>query len=285
MVYLAIASVIWAFSFGLIKHFLIDLDPSFVAFVRMALALAVLLPFVRPRRFTRGLSLRFAAIGALQLGVMYVTYIRSYQYLMAYEVALLTIFAPLWITFLNGIFTRRLNVRFYLAALLALAGAAVIVSRGEGLGLALTGALLVQIANLAFGAGQLAYKRTLAAHPEVRSRDAFGLVCAGAVVVTLVATAFTFDPGELKKITGEQVLVLVYLGSVAAGLGFLMWNHGATRVNVGVLTAFNNVTIALAVPVSILVFGEDPDLLRLAIGAPLMLVAVFLNRGGDPGRA
>ena len=41
MIYLVIVSVIWAFSFPLIKLHLTGLDPSFVAFARMALVQGV----------------------------------------------------------------------------------------------------------------------------------------------------------------------------------------------------------------------------------------------------
>ena len=69
---------------------------------------------------------------------------------------------------------------------------------------------------------------------------------AGAVVVTLTATALTFDPGTFQ-ITPTQALVLVYLGVVAAGLGFLLWNQGATKVSDGTLAVMNNGYMPIAV--------------------------------------
>jgi len=46
LIYLVVVSVVWAFSFPLIKLRLTGLDASFVALVRMTLALLVLLPFL-----------------------------------------------------------------------------------------------------------------------------------------------------------------------------------------------------------------------------------------------
>jgi len=275
MIYLVIVSVIWAFSFPLIKLHLTSLDPSFVAFARMALALMVLLPFLRIRNVPAGLALRLSAIGGLQMGVMYVTYIRSYQYLQSYEVALLTILTPLWITLLSSLLSKKLNPRFHLAALFAVAGAAVIVYRPDALGPALVGALLVQIANLSFGAGQILFKRTMAAHPELESRQIMALLYAGAVVVTAVATALTFDPAGFE-ITTTQTLVLVYLGVVAAGLGFLLWNHGATIVSDGTLAVMNNGYMPIAVLAGLFWLGEDADPVRLVIGTSLMIIALFV---------
>jgi len=277
MIYLVIVSVIWAFSFPLIKLYLTDLDPSLVAFVRMALALLVLSPFLRVRNIKRTLALRLAAIGALQMGVMYVAYIRSFQYLKSYEVALLTILTPLWITLISSLLSRRLNPRFHVAAVLAIAGAALIVFRSDALGPALTGVVLVQIANLAFGAGQIFFKRTMAAHSELKSLHVMALLYAGACAVTLAATALTPDAGSFE-ITATQALVLGYLGVVAAGLGFLLWNHGATKVSDGVLAVMNNGYMPIAVLAGLLWLGEKADPLRLALGTALMIAALIFVR-------
>ena len=65
-------------------------------------------------------------------------------------------------------------------------------------------------------------------------------------------------------LNGGQVLVLLYLGLLASGVGFFLWNVGATRVSAGTLAVFNNVKIPLAVVVSLLFFAEQTDWLRLA---------------------
>ena len=49
MGYLIAVSLLWAFSFGLIKVGLSDLDSTAVATVRLLIATLVFLPFFRPR--------------------------------------------------------------------------------------------------------------------------------------------------------------------------------------------------------------------------------------------
>ena len=66
------------------------------------------------------------------------------------------------------------------------------------------------------------------------------------------------------------------LGVAASGLGFFLWNRGATRVSAGTLAAMNNVKIPLAVACSLVVFGEQADLPRLFLGGGLMASAVWL---------
>jgi drug/metabolite transporter (DMT)-like permease len=69
---------------------------------------------------------------------------------------------------------------------------------------------------------------------------------------------------------------------LASGIGFFMWNTGATRVQAGVLAVFNNVKVPLAVLVSLLFFGERTDGLRLFGGGTIIALALWLNR--LPGR-
>jgi drug/metabolite transporter (DMT)-like permease len=73
------------------------------------------------------------------------------------------------------------------------------------------------------------------------------------------------------------VLTLFYLGAIASGLSFFMWNIGARRVNAGTLAVFNDLKIPLAVAVSLLVFGEKTDLPRLLIGGAVILAALIVN--------
>jgi drug/metabolite transporter (DMT)-like permease len=78
-----------------------------------------------------------------------------------------------------------------------------------------------------------------------------------------------------------QWATIAYLGAVASGAGFFLWNVGAARVNAGALAAFNNAKIPLGIACSILVFGETADLARLFAGGALMAFGVWVA-GGRP---
>src|SRR5512136_2983445 len=108
---LLVASLIWAFSFGLIKAQLAGVPPQLVAFLRLALSTLLFAPWFRPRRLGgRALGL-LAGVGAVQYGVMYLAYLASFRFLKASEVALWTIFTPIYVVLLAdataGIFRRR----------------------------------------------------------------------------------------------------------------------------------------------------------------------------------
>ena len=161
MTWLITASLLWAFSFGLIKGHLTDLDPWWVASVRLALAALVFLPYALRRAPARRLRGRAMLLGALQFGAMYAFYIASFRLLPAWQVALWTILTPLYVVLLHDLRQRRLVPRTWFAAALAVTGAALVQGRTPG-GAAVVGVLLVQASNVCFAVGQLGY-RTLVA--------------------------------------------------------------------------------------------------------------------------
>ena len=279
---LLLASLVWAFSFGLIKGQLAGLDATAVATLRLLCAFLVFLPFLRRRGLPLHLQVRLAVIGAVQFGLMYVLYLRAFAVLQAYEVALFTIFTPIYLALLDAALEHRWQPRHLAAAILSLGGAGILLwHSGVSTG-AVGGFLLVQGSNLCFAAGQLAYKRLRPRLEGVADAAVFALPYAGALAATAVASLFITDWSAFR-LTLPQAGVIAYLGVVASGLGFFWWNLGATRVNTWTLAVFNNAKIPLGVAVSLLFFGESADLPRLLLSGALMLAAVgvaerWLNR-------
>lgn len=275
---LLLASLVWAFSFGLIKGQLAGLDATAVATLRLLCALLVFLPFLRWRGVPGTIRIRLAVIGAVQFGLMYVLYLRAFAVLQAYEVALFTIFTPVYLALLDAAVEHRWQPRHLAAAVLSLAGAGVLLwHAGVGTG-AVGGFLLVQGSNLCFAAGQLAYKRLRPRLAGVADAAIFALPYAGALAATAVASLFITDWAAFR-LTLPQAGVIAYLGVVASGLCFFWWNLGATRVNTGTLAVFNNAKIPLGVAVSLLFFGETANLPRLLLSGILMLAAVGVAEG------
>jgi len=279
MVYLLVVSLIWAFSFGLIKGQLTGLDANFVAAARLVISLVVFLPFLRLKNVPGRLRLRLIFIGAIEYGIMYVTYTYAFQFLQAYEVALFTIFTPLYVTVINDLYKRRFHSISLIATLLAIAGTA-IVKQGSLLHPELlTGFLVVQISNLAFAWGQVDYKEALKDSPELKDTRVFGLLYLGGALAAGIPAMVT-TPWSTLALTSSQVLTLIYLGAIASGMGFLLWNVGARKVNTGTLAVFNDLKIPLAVTVSLVFFGEKTSLPHLLIGGAVVVGALLLNEWG-----
>ncbi len=276
MLYLFFVSLLWAFSFGLIKGGLTGLPSSSVAFVRLFIAFAVFVPFLRFRDLRPGDAAKLLLTGAVQYGLMYVTYIQAFQHLQAYEVALFTVFTPIYVTIINDLFVKRLCPTSMSAVILAVAGGIIIKYQELGSSELLRGFLLMQGANLCFAFGQIFYRRTMANLPnKPTDLQVFGLLYLGAALTAALATLGS--DWSTFEITLKQAGILLYLGIVASGLGFFLWNIGARRVSAGALAVFNNLKIPLGILVSVLVFGETTDWVRLLIGGALMALALFIN--------
>ena len=270
---LLLVTLFWAFSFGLIKR-LTGFDGAFISAARLALALLVFLPFLRVRTLAPRTRLALAGIGAVQFGLMYLAYNESFRFLPSYEVALFTLTTPVLVTLLADALDRTLRPRALVASLIAVAGAACLVMKSATIGGTLPGFALVQLANVAFALGQVLYRRLRLQQPELRDREIFALLYLGAFAVALPATLVRTDFSTLA-LTPVNVGILLYLGLAASGLGFFLWNVGATRVNAGTLAVMNNAKIPLGIAVSLLVFGETADWPRLIVGGALLALAVW----------
>ena len=112
---------------------------------------------------------------------------------------------------------------------------------------------------------------------EVTDASLFALPYLGAFLVTALTSVFATDWPAFRP-TSAQVLTLVYLGAIASGLAFFLWNKGATRVGTGTLAVLNNAKVPLAVACSLLFFGEASDPYRLAGSLALLGAALWLAR-------
>jgi len=276
---LIFVSLLWACSFGLIKDRLAGLDSAFISAARLGLALLVFTPCFRWRGLTLRLAGALAALGAVQFGLMYLAYNASFRHLAAHEVALFTLTTPVFVTLLADAFAGTLRRHALWAALLALGGTAALVFQGQPLRPTLTGLALVQLSNLAFAFGQVAYRRLRQRQPALRDHQVFALLYLGAFAVALAALA---PRGVSVALTTTQALTLAYLGLLASGAGFFLWNRGATQVSAGTLAVMNNAKIPLAVACALIFFGEQADVPRLLLSLAILGAAILLAERGGP---
>lgn len=281
MLFLWIVTLVWAFSFSLIGAYLSGQVDSFVSvFLRVVLALALFAPLLLRARPGWRAGGALAAIGAVQIGVMYLLLFHAYAYLSVPELLLFTIFTPLYVTLIDEVLIGRRHVpgRFWLAAVLAVGGAAVIRFGGVSADF-LVGFALVQGANLCFAAGQVAYKR-LELGGTVSQVQAFGLFFLGATLVAGLGVLLFADHSRWPS-TAVQWGVLLWLGLGASGLGYLGWNLGAKRVNTGQLAAMNNMLIPAGILVNFAFWNRDVDWFKLLIGGAIIVAAVWVSRDPD----
>ncbi|RBW46343.1 EamA family transporter [Psychromonas sp. B3M02] len=275
MAYLLSVTLLWAFSFSLIGVYLAgQVDAWFSVFIRIALAALIFLPFLKIQQMDKSLAARIMMIGAVQLGLMYVFYYHSFLYLSVPEVLLFSVMTPIYVTLLNDALDKRFKPQFFLVAVISVLGAVAIrygnISSDFWFGL-----LLVQGANLCFAIGQVAYSR-LMSDSKLDHKTVFGWFFIGALCVATVCYISFGNPDKLPTTT-TQWGILLYLGTIASGLGYFAWNKGATKVNVGTLAIMNNLLIPAGILVNLLIWNKQADLLRLSIGAVIIVAALVLN--------
>jgi drug/metabolite transporter (DMT)-like permease len=256
----------------LIKHHLGHVNPGFVAFARLALSALLLLPWLRVRRTNIGTAGRLCVVGAVQFGLMYLLYLEAFRYLQAYQVVLLTVVTPIWVCLSEDLLRRAFDWRPIVAAATAVVGAAIVLG-GSGVGRApLYGIVLIQASNACFAFGQVWYRRIVQRERAFDEKAMFGWLYWGAVAVVL-PIGCRHLPVYIAQLTLRESLVILYLGLVASGVGFFLWNYGASRVSASVLAVMNNAKTPLGLLVSLTVFGESVQMARLIIGSVLVIAA------------
>jgi drug/metabolite transporter (DMT)-like permease len=282
MIYLALVSLIWAFSFGLIGSALSGVDSFLVASLRLGVAAILFLPFLRLKDIGSIDRFRLIIYGAIQFGLMYAFYMRAYQFIPSHLVAIFSILTPLYVVLIHDLRRRTFSKHYLWIAILSVLGAASIKAKTIPSGDVWMGFGLMQAAGIAFAFGQVAYRDWKRANPQVPDRSVFALLSLGGVFsvgcFSLVLTDF-----QAVELSTEHWQAILYLGCVASGLGFFLWNKGASVSNPGTLAAFNNAVVPIAVLFSLFIFGEADNLdteslIRLIVGAGLIGTAVLLGQ-------
>jgi len=274
---LIITTVLWAFSFSLYGEYLAGhIDSYFSVLMRVGLAALVFLPFLR----TRGHGLKtiglYMLVGAMQLGIMYMLSFRAYLYLTVSELLLFTVLTPLYITLIYDLMSRRrLRWGYALSALLAVIGAGII-RYDQVTNHFWTGLLLVQLSNISFAIGMVGYKRLMETRP-MPQHNAFAWFYLGAFLVAVVAWCAVGNAQKLPE-TNLQWGILVFLGVVASGIGYFMWNYGATQVDAGTLGIMNNMHVPAGLLVNLAIWQEQPHWPSFILGGAVIVASLWVHR-------
>lgn len=277
MGYLVGVTALWAFSFSLIGAYLAgQVDSYFAVLTRIALAALVFLPFLRPGRLSLSQRFTLMSLGAVQLGLMYLFFYQSFLLLSVPEVLLFTVLTPVYVALLDDALFKRFTAFHLVTAALAVLGAGVIRYQGVGSGY-WVGFLVVQGANLCFALGQVGYRRfSVNLPPSLPRSSVFGWFYLGALAIAVPAYLILGDSSALP-VSGLQWGVLGWLGVVASGLGYFLWNLGATRVDAGSLAIMNNALVPAGLLVNLWLWNRDADIPRLALGGAIIVASLALN--------
>ena len=276
MQYLVLVSILWSFSFGIIKYGLSEVDPLFISYARNLIALLFFssISVYQFKRFRWDINL--IAIGAIQFGLMYIFYIQSYQYLPAYLIATFTITTPIFVSIADQYFFRKeRSFKNLLAIFLVVLGSYFMRYNIANPIEYWYGFMLIQCANFVFAWGQVWFKQWSIKNTETDIISNFSQLFLGATAVTSLSYFFISDNNV--HLTDVNLLALLFLGLCATGIGFLLWNIGATQVSSYRLAVSNNLVIPIAILNSIVIFGESINFLLFFPGVILFYIAYRLT--------
>ena len=121
---------------------------------------------------------------------MYIFYNISFQYLKAFEVALFTIFTPVYVAVVSNLIERKWNNPYLLTSILAILGTAIIVHTGFNRPEMILGFIMVQLSNLCFAIGQVYYRRIMIKAEGVKDVEIFAIPYLGGFVAAHIGFGF-----------------------------------------------------------------------------------------------
>jgi len=277
MNYLILMTIIWAFSFSFIGELLAGyVDSYFAVLIRVLLASLIFLPLTKFRGIQLELKLKLMLIGTIQIGLMYIFFYKSFLFLSVPEVLLFTIFTPIYVTLIYDGLKGQFKPLYLVSTGVAVLGAYIIRYHNID-GDFIVGFMMVQGANICFAIGQSSYKKLMESHPNIKQSEVFGYFHFGALIISIIAFVLFANPEKLSP-TLIQWGVLFWLGIVASGIGYFLWNKGACKVDAGVLAIMNNVLIPAGLIVNIFIWGKQINYTLLFYGSLVIALSLWLHK-------
>ena len=282
----AAVSVIWGTPYLFIKIGVDEMTPAFVAWSRIALGAAVLLPVAWKLGALKGLGDRWRALlvfAVVEMAIPWPLIGFGEQRISSSVTAILIASLPLVVAFLALRFdhSERPTPTRLVGMLVGLAGVVVLVGIDiGGRGAELLGAAAILVATVGYAIGPMIVKHRLS-HVEP-----LGPVTAAMVIATFVLAPFAVTDFPTQTPSVEALASLVVLGLICSALAFLLFfaliaEVGPSRATV---ITYVNPTVALALGVAVL--GEQVTAGAIA-GLLLILAGSWLATDGrlPPGLA
>jgi drug/metabolite transporter (DMT)-like permease len=273
----ASVSVVWGIPYLFIKLAVDELSPAFVAWSRVALAAAVMLPLAHRLGALRGLRLwPLVAFAVVEITIPFPLIAFGEERISSSLAAILIASVPLLVAGLALRFDpserptpgRLAGMLVGLAGVTLLVGIDVAGRSGE-----LLGAFAVLLAAVGYAAGPMLVKRHF-----VRA-DPLGPVAGALGIATLVLLppAAAGLPTETPSV--EALASVLMLGFVCTALAFLLYFRLIAEIGPGRATVITYVNPVVAVALGVAILGESVTAAAVA-GLLLILAGSWLSTDG-----
>jgi len=276
-----LSSVIWGLPYLFIK-IAVDagIAPAFIAWSRIALAAALLLPLAIQRKVLQGLRERTAAIigyTACEVAVPFILISIGEQYITSSLTAILVATMPLMVALLSLrlIPGEHLSGKRLIGLLIGFAGVVALLGFDvAGRATELLGAALVLVATLGYAIAPIIVSRRLS------DLDPLGPVTASLLIATvaLLPPAIATFPGQLPSVSA--LIAIAVLGIICTAAGLLAFFRLIAEAGPSRASVITYVNPLVAVVVGVLALGERLSLVSVA-GLGLILVGSWVSTGGS----
>jgi drug/metabolite transporter (DMT)-like permease len=282
----AAVSVIWGMPYLFIKIAVDEISPSLVAWSRLTIAAAVLLPVAWKLGALRGLAARWRTLtvfAAVEMAIPWPLLGFGEVHVSSSFAAILIATVPLFVALLALRFdhserptlTRLVGMLIGLAGVVALVGIDI-----GGKGDELLGALAILVVAFLYAIGPMIVKRRLS------DVDPLGPVAASLAIAALLVTPFAAADIPDSVPSADTLASVAVLGLLCSALAFLFFFRLIAEIGPGRATVITyvNPVVALALGVAIL---DESVTTGVVVGLLLILAGSWLSTDGrvPPGLA
>lgn len=286
MLLLLLTMAVWGSTFVVTKE-LVELWPPFtLAAVRVGIGTLVLLPLAIARH-QRGTRLPWGTIwfmGLLGVTLYYLMFNLAMVYVSASQGALVQASIPAMTALVAVVWLReRANALRWLGIALSIAGVLIVFSgNGSAPGQsALLGNSLMFASVVCWAWYTALAKRASSFDPLVISVSVMG----AGTLLSLPFSAYEILTAGLAPLPIKGWLGVLYLGSIASGLAYALYNASLRHLDASAVGVYTNLIPVVGVLTGVVFLGEPLSLRAILGGAIVMLGVWITSRSERPERA
>jgi drug/metabolite transporter (DMT)-like permease len=282
----AAVSVIWGMPYLFIKIAVDEISPSLMAWSRLALAAAVLLPVAWKLGALRGLRERWRILtvfAAVEMAVPWPLLGFGEIHVSSSLAAILVATVPLFVALLATRFdhSERPTATRFIGMLIGLGGVVALVGIDiGGKGDELLGALAILVVAFLYAIGPMIVKRRLS------DVDPLGPVAASLGIAALLVTPFALVSLPDSTPSADTFASIAVLGLLCSALAFLLFFRLIAEIGPGRATVITYINPVVALALGVVVLDESITT-GVVVGLLLILAGSWLSTDGrlPPGLA
>lgn len=285
---------IWGSTFVVTKDVMAAFPPLTLAFVRVAIGAMLLLPlaWMRRRRTASAVPLPWGtlfAMGCIGVALYYLMFNVAMVYISASQGALVQSSIPAMTALVAVIWFRERASRMRCAGiLLSVIGVVVIFVGGPDSAAATAGMFSGKwLGNLLMFGSVIAWAIYTSLAKRVAEFDTLvvtGYVIACGAAMLLPCALYELSGRELPRFTATGVLQILYLGGMASGMAFLIYNRALEAMDASQAGVFANLIPVVGVLSGVVFLGE-PLALRAIVGGVIVMLGVWITGAERPRAA